>query len=86
MVSDTWIPVEPDEMPPAAAALFDNFFEVFKLIVEDTCSKSDPELVKKVNAFSKIRNEKMAPIHVPSKDGFNCIVHNDSWCNNFMFK
>ena len=77
-MSDTWIPVDMDDMHPVAAAIFENFFEVFRLIVEDTCSKSDPDLVKKVNAFSKIRKERTDPIHIPSKHGFNCIVHNDS--------
>ena len=22
----------------------------------------------------------------PKEDGFNCLIHNDAWCNNFMFK
>lgn len=86
MVSDTWIPVEPSEMPPEASAIFMNTFEIFRLIVEDSCSDSDPNLVKKFNAFSKVWMEKMAPVHVPSKEGFNCIIHNDAWGNNFMFK
>ena len=88
MVSDTWIPVDPAQMPPSAQAVFMNAFEVFRLVVEDSCAQSDPGLVQKFNAFSQGGEWplKMGAVHVPSKEGFNCIVHNDSWCNNFMFK
>ena len=86
MQADTWFPVEDEAMKQTLDTMFDKSFDVFRCVVENFCSKDNPELVKKVNEFCKVRKEKMKTIHMPSKDGFNCIVHNDSWCNNFMFK
>ena len=86
MQSDTWYSVEDESMKETLDTMFDKSFDVFRAIVEEFCNDNDPELVKRVNDFCKVRKERMKAVHVPSRDGFNCIVHNDSWCNNFMFK
>lgn len=42
-------------------------------------------LYQKFNSFKDHAKEKIDEIHKP-KGNFNCIIHNDPWCNNFLFK
>ena len=69
-------------------ALSENFFEtVHKInvaIVEEHCSSA--ELVRKLKAFGATRQDRINAVHVPPEKGFNCVVHNDAWINNFMFR
>ena len=60
-------------------------------VLEDQVAKGNPEidedLVKRLKAFNDVYWEKFIGPHAERKeDGFNCIIHNDSWCNNIMFK
>ena len=46
---------------------------------------SDPELAKKVEIFSSAITQRIEKIH--QADGkFHCLLHNDSWTNNFLFR
>ena len=85
MIGSTWIPMENKGM----IELLENFFEtVHKInvaIVEEHC-QDDPELIRKLKAFGATRQQRINAVHVPQEKGFNCVVHNDAWINNFMFR
>ena len=45
----------------------------------------DQDLIQRVVKFGDNRQERTDAVH-PAKDGaFNCLIHNDAWCNNFLF-
>ena len=52
-------------------------------IVEE--HSEDQDLIDRVKAFTQTRKEKHDPVHWP-QGKFNCILHNDFWFNNMMFR
>ena len=46
---------------------------------------NDPKLADDMKAYSKLVWEKMEQAHI-AEGKFLCILHNDAWTNNFMFR
>ena len=54
-------------------------------MIEAVVGDDDRDLVSKVKAFAAVRKDKLTVAH-KAKGKFLCVLHNDAWCNNFMFK
>ena len=59
--------------------------KLFAEIIEEHC-QDNPGLIQKVKDFCSVRKEVCDNIHITHEEKFNCIIHNDAWCNNFMFR
>ena len=58
---------------------------LFAEIIAEHC-KNNPSLVKKVQDFCSVRKEICDKVRKINEEKFNCMIHNDAWCNNFMFR
>ena len=57
----------------------------FVAALEELVGDSDSDLVAKVRKFAGERKSKLVKVH-KAEGKFLTILHNDAWCNNFMFK
>ena len=48
-------------------------------------SSDDPDLVHRVRDFGKCSKGRINDVN-NNMGKFSCLVHNDAWCNNFLFK
>ena len=64
--------------------MFETFYKTFEAMME--VFLDDKKNLERVKLFGKGLIELMAKVHKPSDNGFNCLIHNDAWINNFMFK
>jgi thiamine kinase-like enzyme len=46
----------------------------------------DDDLTRKFVRSSETIVKQLLETHVVSEGEFNCLLHNDAWCNNFMFR
>ena len=67
--------------------MFTDYHNSFVAIARDLWT-GDPSVIRKLEAFGTVRKDRVGAIHRLAEDGkgINCILHNDSWCNNFLFK
>ena len=67
-----------------------NSCEVLLSILESDHGEEEPELYEKAKKFFDKSDmslmDRVSTCHVPKEEGFSCLVHNDAWYNNFMFK
>ena len=54
-------------------------------VVEELVGDSDSDLVNRVKKFAKERKKRLVKVH-KAEGKFLTILHNDAWCNNFMFR
>ncbi len=85
--SETWFRKGSEQLEEQTEQMFAGIFASFTTIVEEFCH-DNPGLVDKLKEFNTVRKKRVDNIHRPAEDvkGFNCMLHNDSWCNNFLFK
>ena len=62
----------------------ETFYKTFETMME--AFLEDKENLERVKRFGKVRKEHVAKVNKPSETGFNCLIHNDAWINNFMFR
>ena len=59
-------------------------------VLESEYGEEEPELLEKAKRFFEGNEQglldKLSDVHFSKEDGFRCLVHNDAWYNNFMFK
>lgn len=84
MTNDAWFNNETQEMKEMMTMIFDSTFANYMAVLDKYMD--DEALMTKVREFNKIRAAKVEAIHPPKEGGFNCLLHNDAWCNNFMFR
>ena len=84
MTSQSWFNQESQEMKEMMTMMFDSTFGNYLAVLDKFLD--DRSLLTKVQEFNKIRAEKVEAVHAPKEGGFNTLLHNDAWCNNFMFK
>jgi hypothetical protein len=61
-----------------------SMYETMTDVIAENCT-DNPVLVKKVKDFGAIWRNRIDKIY-RTEGVFNCIIHNDTWGNNFMFK
>jgi hypothetical protein len=81
---DKWLP-SGGENDKLVDAMYLNMWHTLSAIVIEY-SKNEG-LVKKLSAMggSDFSNHILS-VMKPKEGGFNCLIHSDAWCNNFMFK
>ncbi len=82
-ISDKWIPAD----TPETEQENDNFF-LFSMSLVATAVKEytgDKELTAKLEKFMARCIESTKACITTIEEDFNCLLHNDAWCNNFMF-
>ena len=82
--SQSWFNLESKELKEMMSMMFDSTFENYLAILDKFLD--DRSLFAKVQDFNKVRSEIVEAVHAPKEGGFNTLLHNDAWCNNFMFK
>jgi hypothetical protein len=83
-IKDSWLPAETKEMEEKndKEILFgvDLMLSILKKYSKDT------ELTEKVVKFRDHLLKSVKGAIASKKDAFNCLLHNDAWCHNFMFR
>ena len=77
--------MENKELADMMEMMMSNNDATFTASLEAVKGESDPDLVKKAKDFSSKRQELLDIAHKP-EGKFLVIIHNDAWCNNFMFR
>jgi len=58
----------------------------FATILEEHMGQVKPDLVKRVKNFRAKYGKKLTTLHKAKEGDFNCLIHNDAWTNNFMYR
>lgn len=89
-VHDLWIPNGGSEaMDKTFEGVLASSYGSFVTAMESFLDREEfPDLPLKLKQFDKVRVETAKRAHrtEQGEGSFNCILHNDAWCNNFMFK
>ena len=81
--TQNWFSEANDLMTESMDYMVNSYNHVFTMILEQHCE--DKDLAQRAQKFEEKSKAILEKIHKP--DGkFNCIIHNDAWCNNFLFK
>jgi hypothetical protein len=83
-ISDAWFAANSDEMKKK---MNDNYVFCCEFLKRAVTEYSDDDdLTARVENFApNVVSATNNAIRTRSED-FNCLIHNDAWCNNFMFK
>lgn len=85
MISNQWFRHDPKE-----DVSFERFLAnqdvTFVQIGEEAGPRVRRGLLEKVKKFSLSRKKIVDQVLAVKEEQFNCIVHGDSWCNNFLFR
>ena len=81
---EQWCNTETQEMKEMMSLMFDSTFSNYLAILDKYLD--DKELLAKLHEFNKVREKTVDAMQLPSKGGFNCLLHNDAWCNNIMYR
>ncbi len=81
-IADEWIPNATEELKKENDG---SLMSCFGLAVTASKEYGDVAVAKKAEAIvPKVVDLVYGRIRT-SEDEFNCLIHNDAWCNNFMF-
>lgn len=79
-----WVLIESEQMAAMGEMMLDRTMALFAEVAE-AASEEDSDLPRRLKEFEATRKERFLSCHEP-RGGFNCLLHNDAWCNNFMFR
>ncbi len=72
-------------MATISRAFLSSSDSAFKAIIEEHLKDRRPDLVRRVQAFVERNGSRLERLH-DVRAPFSCIIHNDAWTNNFLFK
>jgi len=86
MNHDFWYNTNDQSMLFVVTMVLEAVDKAYLAIMEEHMEKVKPDLVKRVQQFKTKYGKKLFSLHKAKEGGFNCLIHNDAWTNNFMYR
>jgi hypothetical protein len=86
MNHDFWYNTSDQTMLFVVTLLLEAVDKAFVAIMEEHMGQTKPDLVKRVKGFKTKYGKKLQSLHKAKEGAFNCLIHNDAWTNNFMYR
>ena len=83
-IMDTWLPAENEEQKKRSEREMTFGYEVLTRLID--AHHPNRELAAKMVAFQPKHMTHLLAVTKTDPEEFNCLLHNDAWCHNFMFK
>ena len=84
-MTDNWFNYKNKDMADLMERIMSNNDVIFADGLEVVIGDTEPELVEKARKFAEKRKELLENAH-KRKGKFVVLLHNDAWCNNFLFR
>ncbi len=85
VIHDDWVSQRDKMMKMFLEAFLGSADTAFKAIIAEHLKEKRPDLVQRVMQFRERHGERLASLH-NAMGSFSCLIHNDAWTNNFLFK
>ena len=85
LITSNWFSTKNVEMSEMMEMMMASNDATFADVLEAVVKEDDAHLVQKVKDFAPRRKDLLKTAH-RAEGKFVVVLHNDAWCNNFMFK